>query len=95
MENNFESLNLPEVPTDLIGKKIVLKPTDDANRISVWGTDPYIFDISFKNMDLVLNKRIRLFPVEEYPNGSVHIMGAMVGYERICEIFQLFKDDEK
>lgn len=82
---------LPLNPDDLIGKKIRLKETADKNSVDVWGITPYVFTINNHEHYnfLPIDKRIRMYPEEEYPDGRVHALGAMIGYNKIRTLFEL------
>lgn len=83
---------LPINIEDAIGKRIILKTTVSKNSIKIFGTSPYIFDIS-KNPVLLesypKDRIIRLFPEEEYPSGRVHALGCIMSYEGIRNLFEL------
>lgn len=83
-------LELPDNIEDCIGKETVLKENVDSNTVSTFDRDSYIFTLADKqDYHRNDNDRIRLFPKNEYPNGRVHGLATIMGYNKIKKLFQL------
>lgn len=90
---------LPDNINDAVGLIIQLKDYKDSTAhkdydptydIANFGKDnKYVFILGNMTKWATDNERIRLYPIEEYPNGRVHLLGTMLGYKRLKDRFQV------
>lgn len=82
---------LPDNPQDCIGLKIKLKPDAPKHSINNFDIINYIFTIKDEDRDfsLILDKRIRVYPEDQYPDGKINILFTLLGYKKIKEKFEL------
>lgn len=76
---------------DICGLVIILR--DDVIDITMnnFGKGEYVLDISHTLPEVEAAQKIRMFPIEEYPNGRVHLLGCIMGYDAIRKRFRIVR----
>jgi hypothetical protein len=86
-------MNYPINVEDITGLVITLR--DDVSNATKnnFGNGEYVLDISssIKLLDVPASEKIRMFPIEEYPNGRVHMLGCIMGYDMIKHRFKIVR----